>query len=88
MLRVLISKRSEFLGFSPFGANDPNFLSKRLQTSCHRPSGWMSRWAACCVGAEFELEIFRKRTAAEVKHAKHVGTTRAAAPREVAADYD
>lgn len=48
----------------------------------------MSRWAACCVGAEFELEIFRKRTAAEVKHAKPVGATRAAAPREVAADYD
>ena len=58
------------------------------QTSCHRPSGWMSRWAACCVGAEFELAIFRKSTAAEVKRAKHVGAARAAAPRVVAAEYD
>lgn len=34
------------------------------------------------------MAIFRKSTAAEVKHAKHVGAARAAAPRVVAAEYD
>lgn len=58
------------------------------QTSCHRPPGWMSRWAACCVDAELELAIFRKSTTAELKRAKHVGAARTTAPRVVAAEYD
>lgn len=83
--RFTRERRSSFVSDdqpSWFGPGNPSdFLSTVRQAEC--PFG-----AAYWLGAESKLAIFRKSTAAQLKHAKQVGGLRAATPRVVAVEYD